>query len=116
MIKLVPHEQGWNLSDYEVIPHQSEAVRTLRVEASMLAPALRDRTVWMVDSTARGGGVAKMLPRMSALLEELGVWNSLRQGFGLTVTEAMWKTVCGVPLPVRAGTRSARGAVAPRTS
>ena len=73
MIELVPHEQGWNLSDYEVVSHLAAAVRTLRVEASMLVPALRKRTVWMVNSTARGGGVAEMLPRMCALLEELGV-------------------------------------------
>jgi trehalose synthase len=73
VIELVPHEQGWNLSDYEMVSHLSEAVRTLRVEASMLVPTLRKRTVWMVNSTARGGGVAEMLPRMCALLEELGV-------------------------------------------
>ena len=91
MIALIPHEPGWTLSDYEVIPHQAEAVRKLRVEASMLAPALRDRTVWMVNSTARGGGVAEMLPRMCVLLEELGVrtrWAVMGtdrpQFFGLT--------------------------------
>jgi trehalose synthase len=61
------------LRDYEVVSHLAEAVRALRVEASMLVPALRNRTVWMVNSTARGGGVAEMLPRMCALLEELGV-------------------------------------------
>ena len=63
MIELVPHEQGWRLRDYEVVSHLAEAVRALRVEASMLVPALRNRTVWMVNSTARGGGVAEMLPR-----------------------------------------------------
>jgi trehalose synthase len=73
LIELAPHEQGWHLSDYEVVSHLAEAVRTLRVEASMLVPTLRKRTVWMVNSTARGGGVAEMLPRMCALLEELGV-------------------------------------------
>jgi len=73
MITAVPHEHGWTLNDYSTMAELAEAVRMLRVEASMLAPQLRDRTVWMINSTARGGGVAEMLPRMCSLLEELGV-------------------------------------------
>lgn len=29
-----------------------------------VAPKLRGRTLWMINSTARGGGVAEMLPTM----------------------------------------------------
>jgi len=36
-------------------------------------PALRGRKVWMVNSTAKGGGVAEMMPKLVALLNELGV-------------------------------------------
>jgi len=73
MITRVPHDHGWTLNDYSRITELAEAVRMLRVEASMLVPQLKGRTVWMVNSTARGGGVAEMLPKMCAVLEELGV-------------------------------------------
>jgi trehalose synthase len=71
MIDTVRVERSWNLSDYASVSHLAEAVRELRVEASMLVPPLRGRKIWMLNSTARGGGVAEMLPRMVALLEEL---------------------------------------------
>jgi trehalose synthase len=45
----------------------------LRSEAKTLVPALRGRKVWMINSTAQGGGVAEMLPKMVSLLRELGV-------------------------------------------
>jgi trehalose synthase len=48
-------------------------VEALRAEAHQLAPKLSGRTVWMVNSTARGGGIAEMLPKMVHLLGELGV-------------------------------------------
>lgn len=34
---------------------------------------LAGRTVWMVNSTAKGGGIAEMMPHQVALLRELGV-------------------------------------------
>jgi trehalose synthase len=49
------------------------AVQSLRADAERLAPRLRGRRVWMVNSTSRGGGVAEMLPKLVALLRELGV-------------------------------------------
>ena len=73
MITPVPTEHGWTLNEYSTVAELAEAVRMLRVEASMLVPQLRGRTVWMVNSTSRGGGVAEMLPTMCSLLEELGV-------------------------------------------
>lgn len=38
-----------------------------------MSDCLEGRTVWMLNSTAHGGGVAEMLPRMVTLLNELGV-------------------------------------------
>ena len=38
-----------------------------------MVPQLEGRTLWMVNSTARGGGVAEMLPRLVTILRELGV-------------------------------------------
>lgn len=73
MITLVPVEESFTLEAYSGIPHLAAEVAELRSEASMVAAGLRGRTVWMVNSAAQGGGVAEMLPKMVALLEELGI-------------------------------------------
>jgi trehalose synthase len=61
------------LDDYAAVAQLSRSVAELRVQASELAPQLAGRTVWMVSSTARGGGVAEMMPREVSMLRELGV-------------------------------------------
>ena len=61
------------LDDYAAVAQLSRSVAELRAHAAVLAPALAGRTVWMVNSTARGGGVAEMMPREVAMLRELGV-------------------------------------------
>jgi trehalose synthase len=61
------------LADYAAVAHLSGSVAELRAHASTLAPQLAGRTVWMVNSTARGGGVAEMMPREVSMLRELGV-------------------------------------------
>ena len=73
MLQVMEPEIGWTLANYAVDSRLAAAVRTLQVEASIVVPQLRDRTIWMVSSTAQGGGVAEMLPRMVALFEELGL-------------------------------------------
>jgi len=73
MIQEVPIESALNLAEYAASSLLAEPVRTLRIEASMLVPPLRDRAVWMVNSTAKGGGVAEMLPRMVTMLTEVGL-------------------------------------------
>jgi trehalose synthase len=45
----------------------------LRAEAERVLPYLTGRTVWLVNSTAQGGGVAEMLPPLVVVLRELGV-------------------------------------------
>ena len=62
-----------SLADYSAIAHLAPAVDTLRERAARVVPRLEGRTVWMVNSTAQGGGVAEMLPTMVSLLNELGV-------------------------------------------
>lgn len=64
---------GLSLEDYASYAHLTAAVQALRDEARALLPALAGRKLWMVNSTAQGGGVAEMLPRMVALLRELGL-------------------------------------------
>lgn len=73
MLQTMESERGWTLANYALDSRLAAAVRTLQVEASIVIPQLRDRTIWMINSTAQGGGVAEMLPRMTALLEELGL-------------------------------------------
>lgn len=73
MIKLVEVNEHLTLADYDAVAHLAPAVRALKAEAASLVPKLAGRTVWMVNSTARGGGVAEMLPRVISMLRELGV-------------------------------------------
>lgn len=73
MIETVSVDEMLTLDDYQAHIHLSEAVRSLRTEARALVPHLEGRTVWMVNSTARGGGVAEMMPRMITIFRELGV-------------------------------------------
>ena len=61
------------LGDYEESVLLGPAVERLRRAAREAAPALAGRRLWMVNSTASGGGVAEMLPTMISLLRELGV-------------------------------------------
>jgi len=61
------------LEDYALFAHLTDAVRALKEEAAPVLPKLAGRTVWMVNSTSRGGGVAEMLPTMVSLLRDLGV-------------------------------------------
>ncbi|MBR9990873.1 MAG: glycosyltransferase [Gemmatimonadetes bacterium] len=48
-------------------------VRALREEAAAVSHGLRDRTVWMINSAAQGGGVAEMMPGVVTHLRELGI-------------------------------------------
>lgn len=61
------------IDDYAAVAHLAPAVRDLRAEAERIVPALEGRTVWMVNSTEFGGGVAEMLPGVIGLLRDLGV-------------------------------------------
>ena len=60
------------LNDYEGFSRLAHSVVDLRAEARQVAPLLEGRTIWMVNSTETGGGVAEMLPTMVALLRDLG--------------------------------------------
>ncbi len=62
-----------SLDEYEEHVDLAPAVRRLRGVADTFLPAIRGRTVWMVNSTDRGGGVAETLPAEVALLRDLGV-------------------------------------------
>lgn len=61
------------LDDYLAVAHLAPVVRELVAEAARVVPNLGDRTVWMINSTSQGGGVAEMLPTMVQLLRGLGI-------------------------------------------
>jgi trehalose synthase len=102
--KLVDVDRLLGLDDYAAVGHLAHMVAELRVEAGRLAPRLAGRTVWMVNSTASGGGVAEMLPTLVTLLRELGVatrWvviESDRPEF-FVLTKRIHNMIHGVPGP-----------------
>lgn len=61
------------LDDYAAVASLASAVEELAAEGRRVAPRLEGRTVWMVNSTAKGGGVAEMLPTVVSLLRDLGI-------------------------------------------
>jgi trehalose synthase len=73
MVRLIEPQHHLSLDDYEVFTHLSTAVRDLQREARTLGPLFEGRRVWMVNSTAHGGGVAELLPPMVTLMSELGL-------------------------------------------
>jgi trehalose synthase len=73
MAYVVDVAEGMKLEDYAAVAHLSGAVQRLESEGASAVNALRGRTVWMVNSTAQGGGVAEMLPTMICLLRDLNV-------------------------------------------
>jgi len=73
MITLVDVETDTTLDDYATHASLARPVEDLRAVAEHTADRIGDRTVWMVNSTAQGGGVAEMLPKVVSMLRELGV-------------------------------------------
>lgn len=73
MIHLVDVGKLPQLDDYARVAQLTRAVAELRSEAATLLPRLRGRRVWMLNSTAQGGGVAEMLPRLVSFMNELGL-------------------------------------------
>jgi trehalose synthase len=60
------------IADYAAIAHLAGAVHEMKLEAAGVLEQLAGRTIWMVSSTAKGGGVAEMLPTAVSLLRDLG--------------------------------------------
>jgi trehalose synthase len=73
VIEIVNVDGARTLDEYAGYVQLSAAVQELRAEVEPLLGSLADRTIWMVNSTAKGGGVAEMLPRQIAILNELGI-------------------------------------------
>jgi len=73
MITIVDVDTERTLDDFAAHASLQRPVEDLRAVAEQYADRLEDRTVWMVNSTAQGGGVAEMLPMVVSMLRELGV-------------------------------------------
>ena len=73
LLRQVTVDAQATLDDFASVAHLAGAVRELRAEAEPIVPRLEGRTVWMVNSTAYGGGVAEMLPPIVSVLRDLGV-------------------------------------------
>lgn len=69
----VPDNVALRLDDYAENALLAPGVTELRAEAQVAVPKLKGRRIWMVNSTAQGGGVAEMLPKQISMLRELGV-------------------------------------------
>ena len=72
-MKLVEPDARLSLDTYAGVGALSGAVDALRTAATTLVPRLEGRTVWHVNSTAQGGGVAELLPAQITLMRDLGV-------------------------------------------
>ena len=73
MIETVEIKKTATLDDYCALPSLAGSVQSMREEAESLLSRLRGRKLWMVNSTANGGGVAEMLPQLVSILCELGL-------------------------------------------
>ena len=73
MMKTIDVKNAGGLDDYVSYAYLSAAVKQLREAARPVAARLRGRTLWMVNSTANGGGVAEMMPKMVTVLRDLGI-------------------------------------------
>jgi trehalose synthase len=62
-----------SLDDYAAVGQLAPAVDALRAAARTFVPRLEGRTVWHVNSTAQGGGVAELLPAQIKLMRDLGI-------------------------------------------
>jgi trehalose synthase len=72
-LQLVEVDGQHSFDDYAAIAHLAAAAGELKAEAGAIVPRLAGRTVWLVSSTAQGGGVAEMLPPIVRILRDLGV-------------------------------------------
>jgi trehalose synthase len=73
MMQKVSIKDHLHLAHYADRAYLSAAVHDLKMSARLLVPRLKGRTVWMVNSTAHGGGVAEMMPRLVGMLRDVGV-------------------------------------------
>jgi trehalose synthase len=73
LVERVEVEPGYRLEDYAEYNYLAPQVADLEAAARKAVPGLDGRTIWIVSSTRQGGGVAESLPRIVALMRQLGL-------------------------------------------
>jgi len=73
MISIADIQDPKTLDDYAASVPLRRAVEELSEATAEHVEHLQGRTVWMLNSTEKGGGVAEMMPKLVTLLRELGV-------------------------------------------
>ena len=73
MIQKIDVKNTNRLREYKNYAYLSGMVNDLYFNSRSTAKKLHGRTVWMINSTANGGGVAEMLPKMVSILRQLKV-------------------------------------------
>lgn len=114
MIRIVDVPSGISLDEYEAHAALARPVQELRTEARHLAyrglaPEVQRDVALLslpMESRRQNALMVNALQRAASIV----VQNSLEEGFGLTVTEAMWKSAailgssaCGIRQQVRDG-------------
>ncbi len=64
---------GAKIEDYKAYGSLYSSVLDFLEQAKEPIASLKGKTIWMINSTALGGGVAEMLPSQMRILRELGV-------------------------------------------
>ena len=72
MQKIIVRE-GAGIEDYLAYSNLKALVNNFQEAVLTSANALQDCTIWMINSTATGGGVAEMLPSQMRIIRSLGV-------------------------------------------
>lgn len=73
MRQITDVKEGVKLEDYAAYAALLALINDFQQEAALLVPALKNTCIWMVNSTAQGGGVAEMMPRMLSIMRQVGV-------------------------------------------
>ncbi len=73
MIQLIDIDVEHTMAEYATDTVLRNSVEAMQNAVTDDVDALDGRTVWMVNSTASGGGVAEMMPKLVSLFRALGV-------------------------------------------
>ncbi|MBT8283988.1 MAG: group 1 glycosyl transferase, partial [Flavobacteriaceae bacterium] len=66
-------KEGAKIDDYKAYGSLTNRVDEFLQETKPLVSGMKNCTIWMINSTATGGGVAEMLPSQIRIIRSLGV-------------------------------------------
>ncbi len=66
-------KEGAKIEDYKAYASLNRLVEEFLTGTQQSIEDLKGRTIWMINSTAKGGGVAEMLPSQMRIMRSLGV-------------------------------------------